>query len=62
MSGIEDRVKEFLRSWRHVASMEIAVCCCCGTELSDGNFVLIDGTLRCLACHEKLTQQTQATQ
>jgi hypothetical protein len=53
MSGIEDRVKEFLGSWRHVANLEIAVCCCCGAELIDGNFAVIDGKLRCLDCYKK---------
>ena len=37
---------------------KIHLYCDCGVELVDGNFVLIDGTLRCLVCHEKLTQQT----
>lgn len=30
----------------------IELYCDCGVLLVDGNFVLVDGTLRCLACHD----------
>ncbi len=50
MTGVNERVKEFLRSCRHLASTEIAICCHCGIELIDGNFALIEGELYCLKC------------
>ncbi len=70
MGGVNDRVKEFLTTWKRRKTMRvegkidgdpdhIELYCDCGTLLVDGNFVLVDGTLRCLSCQEKLTQQTQ---
>lgn len=50
MSGVNERVKQFLESWKHIANIENAVCSCCGVELIDGNFAVVDGELLCLRC------------
>jgi hypothetical protein len=53
MSGVEDRVREFLGSWKHGTTVETEICCECGMEIRDGVFVLIDGKSTCLKCREK---------
>lgn len=59
MSGVEDRVREFLGNRgtmaerRDTTGHEIFYCCSCGTELADGSFKVIDGKLYCLLCREE---------
>ena len=48
MTGVEERVKGFLESWRETH------CAKCQGLLSDGNFIVIDGRLYCLECHQNL--------
>ncbi len=56
-SGVEDRVKEFLETWKMRKAGEIlppepARCTGCGVALEDGNFALVDSDLVCLNCVE----------
>ena len=58
MSGVNDRVEEFLRSrkamdeGRDTTDVE-CYCCECGTGLVDGAFVMVNGDLFCLECNLK---------
>jgi hypothetical protein len=60
MSGVDDRVKEFLasRTWETMddgrqTQDDHPVYCACGVELKDGEFVVIDRMFLCLACYER---------
>jgi hypothetical protein len=58
MSGIDDRVKEFIGTWQkrktgEIPATEEATCSSCGIILDDGNFILIDGDLLCLKCRKE---------
>jgi len=62
MAGIEERVRNFLETWRKLKAGEIpdpesATCTECGTALGDGNFALVDGDLVCLSCKKGLQEK-----
>lgn len=56
MSGVEDRVKEFLNNIKMQDSNFKAriFCSSCGAELTDGSFKVIDGKFYCLFCPEEI--------
>jgi len=52
MTGVEERIKLFLESWRETH------CAICQGLLPDGKFIIIDGRLHCLGCHDRRTNET----
>ena len=48
MDGVNDRVKEFLTTWK------MTHCAGCEVELQDGRFIMLDGRLYCLSCHANM--------
>lgn len=62
MAGIDDRVKEFLRSWEKIQESDLLSagplrCVVCDRELEDGGFALLDGDPVCHKCREKLKEK-----
>ena len=53
MTTVEERVKLFLESWRETH------CATCQGLLSDGKFIIIDGRLHCLTCHDAMNQDAE---
>lgn len=45
MTGIENRVEEFLKVWKETH------CRLCEAELKDGSFIMINQRLICLKCY-----------
>ena len=59
MAGIDERVKNFLESWKTIQgnillSMGPLRCVVCDREIEDGGFALLDGDPVCDKCREKL--------
>ncbi len=46
MTSVAERVKEFIETWDRTH------CTICEDSLQDGKFIMIDGKLYCLTCHE----------
>jgi len=53
MTGIEERVKGFVKNWR------LTHCSICQGLLSDGNFAMIDGRLYCRLCHDQMKNDAE---
>ncbi len=52
----EDLIKDFLSNWRRMEGRFDLTCPCehCGKLLTDGNFALVEGTLICLECKNRV--------